>query len=244
MEKYDFTKATDLVKWAKSEYIKPNVYKNGGIGRYNSDGTRQFDCCGLFKCFMWHDYSTGNAKYYGKTQKDLNCEGLLKEAKEKGDINTIPELPGVLVYMKKHMGIYLGNGKVLESTAKKYDGKNGKIYLTYFKGDGKGTDGKRDTWTHWFKSPNLIYESKDFFDGKQCFKKGDIHENIGKITKFIYDTSLVPKSIISNKYNRSLVIAIKIIQQRLKEDGLYDGEIDGILGNKTLIALEQKGFKY
>ena len=49
---------------------------------------------------MWHDYHTKNAKFYGKTQKDLNCEGLLAEAKEKGPIKTIPEIPGVLVYMK------------------------------------------------------------------------------------------------------------------------------------------------
>ena len=149
---YDYTSAQDLVKCANQQYQKPNVYKNGGIGRYNTDGTRQFDCCGLLKCFLWHDYHTKNAKYYNITQKDLNCEGLLKEATEKGDISTIPEIPGVLVYMKKHMGIYLGNGRVIEATAHKYDGKTGKIYLTYFKGDGKNTDGKRTSWTKWFKN--------------------------------------------------------------------------------------------
>ena len=155
---YDYTKAKDLIEWAKEQYTKPNRYKNGGIGRYDADGTRQFDCCGLFKCFMWHDYHTKNAAYYGKTQKDLNCEGLIAEAKEKGPIDTIPEIPGILVYQNKHMGIYLGNGKVIEATGAKYDGKNSKIYITYFKGDGKGCDGKRTTWTHWFKSPYLTYE--------------------------------------------------------------------------------------
>lgn len=156
---YDYTKAKDLVEWAKEQYKKPNRYKGSGIGRYDADGTRQFDCCGLFKCFMWHDYHTKNAAYYNKTQKDLNCEGLIAEAKEKGTIDTIPEIDGVLVYQKGHMGIYMKNGKVIESTAAKYDGKKGKIYMTYFKGDGKGCDGKRTTWTHWFKSPNLTYET-------------------------------------------------------------------------------------
>ena len=159
MAKYDYTKASDLALWAKEQYSKKNRYKNGGIGRYDSDGTRQFDCCGLFKCFMWHDYHTNNAAYYGKTQKDLNCEGLIAEAKEKGSIDTIPEIPGVLVYQKQHMGIYIGNGKVIESTGAKFDGKNAKIYQTYFKGDGKGCEGKRTTWTHWFKSPYLTYET-------------------------------------------------------------------------------------
>ena len=240
MEKYDYTKAEDLVKWAKEEYKKPNIYKNGGIGRYNSDGTRQFDCCGFFKCFMWHDYSTKNAKYYGKTQRDLNCEGLLSEAKEKGDINSIPEIPGVLVYMKKHMGIYLGNGKVLEATAKKYDGKNGKVYLTYFKGDGKDTDGKRTTWTKWFKSPNLVYDS-DFFEGKGCFKKGDRSNNIGKVAEFIYDHSFESKKILGNYYGPYLEDAIRRFQQRAKEENIYDDKVDGILGPKTLKSLVDKG---
>ena len=243
MKNYDFTKASDLVKWAENEYKKPNIYKNGGIGRYNPDGTRQFDCCGFFKCFMWHDYSTTNAKYYNKTQKDLNCEGLLAEAKEKGDISTIPEIPGVLVYMKKHMGIYLGNGKVLESTAYKYNGKDSKIYLTYFKGDGKNTDGKRDTWIKWFKSPNLIYEN-DFFDGKGCFKLNDYSPNIGKVADFIYNHSFESNKILGNYYGPYIEDSIKRFQQRVKEENLYDDNIDGILGPKTLKCLEQKGFNY
>lgn len=154
---YDFTKASELVRWAKEQIKNPNYYKLGGIGRYDGD-KRQFDCCGLFKCFMWHDYSTTNPSYYNKTQKDLNCEGLIAEAKEKGPISTIPEIPGILVYQKGHMGIYIGDGEVIESTAKKYDGKTGKIYKTYFKGNHTGY--KRDTWTDWFKSPYLTYEEE------------------------------------------------------------------------------------
>lgn len=154
---YDYKSPTDLVKWCKVQMNNPNYYKNGGIGRYDGQ-YRQFDCCGLFKCFMWHDYHTNNAAYYNKTQKDLNCEGLIAEAKEKGPISTIPEVPGVLVYQKGHMGIYIGNGEVIESTAAQFDGKNSKIYKTYFKGNHTGY--KRDTWTHWFKSPNLNYNDE------------------------------------------------------------------------------------
>jgi len=169
---YDYKSPKDLVKWAKVQMNNPNYYKNGGIGRYDGE-YRQFDCCGLFKCFMWHDYHTKNASYYNKTQKDLNCEGLIAEAKEKGPISSIPEIPGVLVYMKGHMGIYIGNGEVIESTAAKFDGKNSKIYKTYFKGNHRGY--KRDTWTHWFKSPNLNY-TEEVIDEEPItlkYKKGD-----------------------------------------------------------------------
>jgi len=169
---YDYKSPKDLVKWAKVQMNNPNYYKNGGIGRYDGN-YRQFDCCGLFKCFMWHDYPNNDGPAcYNKTQKDLNCEGLIAEAKEKGPISTIPEIPGVLVYMRGHMGIYIGNGEVIESTGHAYDGVSAKIYKTYFKGNHRGY--KRDTWTHWFKSPNLNYD--DFIPEEPItlkYSKGD-----------------------------------------------------------------------
>ena len=227
---YDYTKASDLVKWANEQYKLKNRYKNGGIGRYDADGTRQFDCSGFFKCFLWHDYSSKNAKYYGKVQKDLNCEGLYKEAKEKGDISKIPEIPGILVYQKGHMGIYLGDGKVIESTAKKYNNKSGKIYITYFKGNCKNTDGKRTTWTNWFKSPYLTYDVdsfNSFLKGKEYFKLGDSNENINKIARYLYEHSYESKSILGNTYSSNLFDAVKRFQTRAKEDGKYSLNSDG-----------------
>lgn len=249
---YDFTKATDLVKWAEEQYKKKNRYKTGGIGRYDSDGTRQFDCCGLFKCFMWHDYSTKNAKYYGKTQKDLSCEGLLAEAKEKGDISSIPEIPGVLVYMKGHMGIYIGNGQVIESTAAKYDGKKGRIYKTYFKGNGKGCDGKRTTWTKWFKSPYLSYDevkpvepskpntSDNFLGARGYIKLGDKGSNVDKISKFMYFNfpAYTSKNALGDYYGKYIQASIKEFQKRT---GL---ESDGCVGPITLKMLVKYGFEY
>ena len=255
MANYDFTKASDLVVFVKNEYTKKNRYKNGGIGRYDKDGTRQFDCCGLFKCFMWHDYSSTNAKYYGKVQKDKNCEGLIAEAKEKGVISTIPEVPGVLVYQKEHMGIYIGNGMVIESTGAKYDGKHSKIYKTYFKGSGKGCDGKRTTWTHWFKSPYLTYEKEaakkeettsknDFLPARGYFKKGDRSKEVGEICDFFaktfpaYFSKKELKNLPGNYFGPILEKGVKEFQRRT---GL---EKDGCIGPITLDKMTKYGFKY
>ena len=153
---YDYTKATDLVSWCKEQKDKANKYRLGGIGRYEN-GVRIFDCVGLIKCFIWHDYSSSNASYYGKTCPDKNETGFFNEATEKGSIDTIPEIPGLMVYQPGHIGVYLGNGQVIEATAA-FDKK---IVITYFKGNHSDTSYKRSTWTHWFKMPYLNYDVQE-----------------------------------------------------------------------------------
>ena len=113
---YDYTSASDLVSWCKEQKNKANAYRLGGIGRYEN-GVRIFDCVGLIKCFMWHDYSEKNASYYNKEVPDKNETGFFNEATEKGTIDTIPEIPGLMVYQPGHIGVYLGNGQVIEATA-------------------------------------------------------------------------------------------------------------------------------
>lgn len=153
---YDYTKASDLVNWCKEQMNKANKYRLGGIGRYEN-GVRIFDCVGLIKCFMWHDYSEKNASYYNKDVPDKNETGFFNEATEKGSIDTIPEIPGLMVYQPGHIGVYLGNGQVIEATAA-FDKK---IVITYFKGNHPDTSYKRTTWTHWFKMPYLKYDVQE-----------------------------------------------------------------------------------
>lgn len=260
---YNFKKASDLAKWAEEQYKRPNYYKNSGIGRYDGQ-YRQFDCCGLFKCFMWHDYSQKNAKYYNVTQKDYNCEQLIAEAKEKGSISAIPEIPGVLVYMKGHMGIYIGNGQVIESTAAKFDGKKGRIYKTYFKGSGKGCDGKRTTWIKWFKSPYLTYSevkpieptkpsaSDNFLGSRGYLKYGDSGENIHKLCQFFANNyygyfgntkksahdKLLGEKGNGDYFGPNLKAWVAEFQRRT---GL---ESDGNIGPLTLKMLQKYRFRY
>ena len=152
MATYNYKRASDLVKYCKSLLNQPTRYVWGGIGRYEN-GVRLFDCIGMVKSFLWHDYSQYNTKYYGVTCPDFDCEAMFKRASEKGNINTIPEVEGVIVYQKGHVGVYIGNGEVIEATA----GFTGKVLKTHFKGNHKTF--KRTSWTHWFKMPELEYAS-------------------------------------------------------------------------------------
>lgn len=150
----NYESAKDLVKWAKEQLNSQTQYELGGIGRWKN-GVRIFDCMGLVKCFCWHNYPE-TTKYYNKSCPDYNTEQMYAYAKEKGTIHNIPELEGVIVYMKGHVGIYALNGEVIEATSKRWNGVGNKVVKSQFKNP-KGSM-YRGTWTHWFKMPMLNYE--------------------------------------------------------------------------------------
>lgn len=87
----------------------------------SSDFDRQFgqkvhDCVGLIKGYLWCDTPTSEPIY--KAAQDVAVSGLYLVCKEHGNLGTIPEEPGVCVFMADmgHVGIYIGNGYVVEAT--------------------------------------------------------------------------------------------------------------------------------
>lgn len=102
------------------------------------------DCCGLIKWFfMTNGDHTKAPKYNSKY--DINASGWYNIASEKGKIDTIPEIPGIAVYKKGHIGVYIGDGKVCECTlTSKHDG----VVIT---------DLKDVKWTHWLKIKWMDY---------------------------------------------------------------------------------------
>lgn len=102
------------------------------------------DCVGLIKSYWFG----GVGSPYYDCKKDCNTTGLYNLAKKKGKIKSMPETPGLIVYMSGHVGVYVGNGKVIECTMSKYG--DGVVY-TNLKGRG---------WTHWLECPYIEYPAK------------------------------------------------------------------------------------
>jgi len=117
-----------------------------GVGSYESFiranwmGRKVADCSGLIKGYYWTD-ENGKFKYDSKT--DVTADTMLDIAKEKGYIGTIPEVPGVLVHRKGHVGIYIGNGYVIEAKGTKYGVVKTKL--------------SNGSWTAWSKCPYIEY---------------------------------------------------------------------------------------
>lgn len=101
------------------------------------------DCAGLIKWFLWTNNGLTPIKYASKT--DRNCSSLLRNAKVSGDIKTLPEIEGLILYKEGHVGVYVGNGKAVECTLGAYgDG----VVITNVKGRG---------WTKWFMLNDIEY---------------------------------------------------------------------------------------
>lgn len=123
-------------------------------------GGKTADCVGLIKSYMW--YEDGKVKYDSKT--DVNANDMYRLAKEKGAINTIPEVPGICLWKQGHIGVYIGNGEVIEAHGTSYG-----VIQTPLRGKGA------TPWTHWLKCPFITYEEVErFVDIKTHWARKDI----------------------------------------------------------------------
>ena len=124
-------------KWSKSSFVE----------QY---GRKVHDCIGLIKGYLMNPTidadgyvtePTTPSKYNSKY--DISADMLEARATVKGDISSIPEIKGLIVWKKGHVGIYVGNGYVIE--------ERGHTYGTV------KTQISDRPWTKWLKHPDIQY---------------------------------------------------------------------------------------
>lgn len=106
-------------------------------------GGRTADCVGLIKGYGWLNEDTLEINYGTNGMPDIGADSMYYNASEKGSIGTIPEIPGLAVWHAGHIGIYIGNGVVIEAKGTKF----GVIRSNLADGN----------WTHWLKIPYITY---------------------------------------------------------------------------------------
>lgn len=137
-----------------------------------------FDCVGLIKSFYLGGY--GKTKY--DANSDVSANGMYNVAKVKGNISTMDKSrKGLLVQMDGHIGIYIGNNEVIESTistkfAKQSHGLGG-VCKT------KLSDRK---WVHWLECPYIDYveETKEEAKGTITVASGTWNVRSGAGTNY------------------------------------------------------------
>lgn len=106
-------------------------------------GGRTADCVGLIKGYSWYNTETKHLEIGSNGMPDIGANAMFENASEKGTIDTIPEIPGLAVWHEGHIGIYIGNGEVIQAA-----NTTAGVIRTPI-----GQSG----WTHWLKIPYIQY---------------------------------------------------------------------------------------
>lgn len=118
------TATKQLLDAKRKQY--PNYYKANDFE--SQIGERVHDCVGLIKGYMWSDTPTSKPVYKSNGFPDVSADTLYNMCERKGtSLGSLPEVAGVAVFMKGHVGIYIGNGEVIEARGHAYGVVNTKL---------------------------------------------------------------------------------------------------------------------
>ena len=107
-------------------------------------GGRTTDCVGLIKSYGWFDPNELKIRYGTNGMPDVTANGMFYAATVSGTIDTIPEVPGLAVWCNGHIGIYVGNGEVVEARGTSSGVVKTRLAERHF--------------THWLQVPYINYD--------------------------------------------------------------------------------------
>lgn len=125
-----------------------------GVGAYEDIirtrwlGRRTTDCIGLVKGYGWLDADTLTIRYGTNGMPDYGADRMYQDAQERGaehgTMDTLPEIPGLVLWKSGHTGVYIGGGYAIEAM-----------------GTSKGvvkTEVASRGWQAWYKIPYIDYD--------------------------------------------------------------------------------------
>ena len=121
-----------------------------GVGNYedfiraNWLGGRTTDCVGLIKGYGWLNPETLTIDYGTNGMPDLGANQMYYSASVSGTIDTMPDIPGLAVWHDGHIGVYIGDGYVIEAMGTRY----GVVK----------TELADRSWTHWLQVEYINYD--------------------------------------------------------------------------------------
>ena len=114
------------------------------------NGKRVVDCIGLIKSYAWYDPESNEIAAGTNGFKDCGANSIWNNVTESGDISAMPDIPGLAVWMDGHIGVYIGNGEVIEA-----QGTNEGVVKTKL---------RSRTWKKWLMIPHIKYEAEEKTD--------------------------------------------------------------------------------
>lgn len=222
----------------------PNHYGASRMAKYRAAIAAKkicTDCVGLVKGFFWTNggegvlEAIGNSKSFSNKYGSNSCPDksandmrtwCISQGCKSGTIGNIPDVPGILVYMSGHVGVYVGNGEVVEARGFAYGVVKTKL---------------RDRpWKNWTYLPSFLLTytgepSKPVATepeklGSRYLRKGCVGEDV-KALQTLLNSLGYECGEADGDFGTKTDAAVRAFQ---KANGL---EVDGVVGEKTLNAL-------
>ena len=211
----------------KAQY--PSHYtaaRESGYKKDINDKKMCADCVGLIKSFFWKGGDLNGKNVYASNGcPDKGANSLFALCKEKGDIKTIPDIPGLLVHKSGHIGVYVGGGYTVEMMGFAYDCVKKKV-----------ADGK---WTEWGKLPasvlNYVSEGTvslptSYKLGERTLTRGDSGSDVTELQTALvalgYDlgTYGTKKDGVDGDFGKKTQAAVSELQAKagLEQTGIFD----------------------
>lgn len=208
-----------LYNYLKGEY--PQYYK----WEYAGEIAKVHDCTGLVEGYLFCDSPEDLTPTYNP-ELDRSANETLRSCAESGDISTIPEIPGVIVFYNGHMGVYIGSGEVIEARGHKYGVVETKL--------------SERPWTDWGKHPNIEYDTVESTPAVKMvsialpvLKKGSKGDSVKAMQHLLMANGYKMMSASGKVYSAdgSFGGATELALKAFQEDSNL--EVDGSCGPKT-----------
>lgn len=239
---------TELVKFAKSKVGTPYVYGSKGE-KLTTNMINTFTK--MYPKVFTTSYVNKAKKYVGKVCTDcsgliswctgvlLGSSGLYSQAKEKHPISTISKAPvGAILWRSGHVGVYIGNDKLIEAKGINYGTIESKV--------------SSSTFTHWLIMDyidygNYKYSSSTTSSSTSNNKTNWIQKLQSEINRSIKDTLIAEDGIAGPKTLNSAPLlksgskggTVVVLQERLKTLGYYKSNPTGTFDKTTLEAVKK-----
>ncbi len=205
-----------LLQRKKKQY--PSHYTEKRMATYRkhiADKQIAGDCVnGAIKGAIWSELGTRQPEYASHGCPDKSADGMFVYCKGLGvawgPIDTMPDKPCVAVRFSGHVGIYVGNGEVVE-----WKGFNYGCVITKL---------KKGKWTHWYELPWV----------KHAETTGKPVEEISGIP----DTGALGNGLLKLGSKGEDVRTLQQMLMLLGYD-LHKYEDDGVFGEETETALKK-----
>lgn len=216
-------RAAQLVEKVKAAANSATSYKLGTFGNKTSNGKRQWDCSGLLKGILWGYPSSG--KYGSNGVLDQNADTIISKCSGVST-NFSNIVPGEIVWMKGHMGIYIGNGKVVEATPKWDNG----VQVSTCANVSSGSKSRK--WTKHGKSPYIDYGTTISTPAPEPSQPVD--DWLNRLNAEIARQGFSSYPTVKKGAKGGIT---RLIQERLNSVGFSLG-VDGIFGTATYNAVK------